>query len=117
MKGSALGGTNEKQPPNLLENSLSGDFSKKEKQQKEQKTKPPPKKTPSCVLANTPPIFGKCLFLQLTLFYFCKAVFCRKDSKIVLKTPFETPSQNGTFETESAILAGFSLCPLKPLFL
>ena len=86
------------------------------------------KKTPFLHVGKQPLFLVKFMFFQLTLFYFCKAVFCWKHYKNCVfnraqllcitdsKTPFRGENQNGTFETESAIL-GCSLCLLKPQFL
>ena len=78
-----------------------------------------------------PPFFGKFVFFKLRSFMSAKQpklCFAENTIKIVLsaehnfcvsqivKPPFEGKTQNGTFETKSAIL-GFPLCPLKPLFL
>ena len=59
-------------------------------------------KTPLCMLANNPQFLVNFCFFQLTLFYFCKAVFCQKHYKNcvfsrthsfcvsqIVKTPFE----------------------------
>ena len=95
-----------------------------QKHRETKKTKPPkpkqgPNKTPFSILANHP------FFFFFLLAHVCKAVLCWKHYKNSVfsraqllgitdsKTPFGTPSQNGTFATKSAIL-GFPLCLLKP---
>ena len=126
----------DKKPLKLQENSLFGPFYKtQEPKHWQPKTKPPKskKKTyPKNTLLHSgkpPPIFVKFLFFyQGTFFQVYKAVFCWKHNKNSVfsktqlsgitdsKTPCRGKTQNGTFVTKSAIL-GFSLCPLKPLFL
>ena len=80
------------------------------------------------MLANNPLFLVNFCFFQLTLFYFCKAV-CVAENTIeivfsaehsfcasqIAKPPFEGPSQNGPFETKSAIL-GFPCACWSPYF-
>ena len=123
----------EKKTLKLQENTLFGPLCKTKVQKyRKTKTKPPPKKTDQ---NNTFLHFGKqalmfdnCLLCKLHSFMSAKLCLLNNTIKIVfsaehsfsvsqlVKPPFEAPSQNGTFATNSAIL-GFPLCLLKPLFL
>ena len=75
------------------------------------------------MLANTPYLW---YFFQVTLFYFCKAVFRWKHYKNSIfsraqllgitdsKPLFEAPSQNGTFCNQKCPFLDYPLCLLKP---
>ena len=68
-------GDTKKNTLKLQENNLLG-FPKKTK-----KNKPPNNKKHLFACWQTPPIFGKFWFFQVTLFYFCKAVFAENTIK------------------------------------